>query len=231
MAILEVQGVSKSFIDPYGAPDGSNVNVIIRDASFTVEEGDTFAFVSPSGSGKSTMLSMAGLLLTPDSGTILVEGGVDVATLDDAALSRLRQRLFGFVFQSTQLVGSLRAIENVTTPAGFAGKLDFDPRQRAEELLERFGLADRMYHYPHQLSVGQKRRIAVARAMLLSPKVIIADEPTNDLDDESAVTVTEALFDYVSHGNALLYATHDMQLAERASTLMTMQDKSFKKAS
>ena len=230
MAILEIQGVSKSFIDPYGAPEGSNVNEIIRDTSLIVEEGDAIAFVSPSGSGKSTMLSMAGLLLTPDSGTILVEGGTDVATLDDTALSRLRQRLFGFVFQSTQLVGSLRAVENVMAPAGFAGKLGFDPRQRAEKLLAKFGLSDRMYHYPHQLSVGQKRRVAVARAMLLSPKVIIADEPTNDLDDESAVTVTDALFDYVTQGNALLYATHDMQLAERATTLMTMQDKSFKRA-
>ena len=217
MAILDVQGVTKSF-------DGVE---IIRATSFSADSGDTIAFVSPSGSGKSTMLSMAGLLLTPDSGTILVEGGTDASTLDDRALSRLRQRLFGFVFQSTQLVGSLRAIENVTAPAGFADKLDFDPHERAEELLERFGLAERMYHYPHQLSVGQKRRIAVARAMLLSPKVIIADEPTNDLDEDSAATVTGALFDYAAAGNVLLYATHDKQLAERAGVLMQMRDKAY----
>ena len=217
MAILEVQGITKSF-------DGAE---IIRPTSFAADAGDTIAFVSPSGSGKSTMLSMAGLLLTPDAGTIRVEGGTDVSTLDDHALSRLRQRLFGFVFQSTQLVGSLRAIENVTAPAGFAGKLDFDPRERAAELLERFGLEERMFHYPHQLSVGQKRRVAVARAMLLSPKVIIADEPTNDLDEESAASVTEALFDYAAAGNVLLYATHDAQLAERARVLMKMRDKAY----
>lgn len=218
MAILEIKGISKSFEE----------NEIIRDTSLIVNEGDTVAFMSPSGSGKSTMLSMAGLLLTPDSGEILIEGGTNVATLDDAALSNLRQRMFGFVFQSTQLVGSLRAIENVTAPAGFAGKLPFDPQERAAELLEQFGLSERMYHYPYQLSVGQKRRVAVARAMLLFPKIIIADEPTNDLDDESATSVTDALFAYAANGNALLYATHDTQLADRAKTLMTMQDKSFK---
>lgn len=218
MAILDIKDISKAFEE----------NEIIRSTSLSVGEGDTVAFMSPSGSGKSTMLSMAGLLLTPDTGQILVEGGTDVATLDDAALSRLRQRLFGFVFQSTQLIGSLRAIENVTAPAGFAGKLPFDPKQRAAELLEQFGLADRMYHYPHQLSVGQKRRVAVARAMLLSPKVIIADEPTNDLDDASAESVADALFAYARQGNALLYATHDTALASRAKVLMTMQDKSFR---
>ena len=220
MAILEIKGISKSFDD----------NEIIRDTSLSVNEGDTIAFMSPSGSGKSTMLSMAGLLLTPDAGSILVEGGTDAATLDDKALSGLRQRLFGFVFQSTQLVGSLRAIENVTAPAGFAGKLPFDPQERAAELLAQFGLSERMYHYPHQLSVGQKRRVAVARAMLLSPKIIIADEPTNDLDDESAASVADALFAYAKQGNALLYATHDAELAARAKTLMTLQDKSFKEA-
>ena len=220
MTLLEVKGITKAFDE----------NEIIKATSFAVNEGDTIAFTSPSGSGKSTMLSMAGLLLTPDAGQIIIEDGANALTLDDKALSRLRQQLFGFVFQSTQLVGSLRAIENVTAPTGFAGKLDFDADMRAEELLERFGLADRMYHYPHQLSVGQKRRVAVARAMILNPKIIIADEPTNDLDEESADVVIKALFDYADQGNALLYATHDKELAQRASVIMTMQDKAFKKA-
>ena len=218
MAILEVADISKSFGD----------NEIIHDSSFSVEAGDTIAFVSPSGSGKSTMLSMVGLLLTPDSGRILLEDGTDALTLDDKSLSRLRQRLFGFVFQSTQLVGSLRAIENVTAPTGFAGKLDFDATKRAKVLLEQFGLSDRMYYYPSQLSVGQKRRVALARAMVMRPKIIIADEPTNDLDAESAQTVVDTLFAYSAEGNALLYATHDVDLAQRATTVMTMQDKSFK---
>lgn len=217
MPLLQIKNISKSFED----------TEVIKDTSVTVNEGDVIAFVSPSGSGKSTLLSMTGLLLTPDTGEIVVEGGVNALELGDKELSRLRQRTFGFVFQSTQLIGSLRAIENVTAPAGFAGKLAFDAEERAKELLEQFGLAERMYHYPHQLSVGQKRRVAVARAMLLKPKILIADEPTNDLDEESATRVADTLFEYAEQGNALLYATHVASLAQRAKTTMVLRDKRF----
>lgn len=217
MPLLQIKNISKSFED----------TEVIKDTSVTVNEGDVIAFVSPSGSGKSTMLSMAGLLLTPDTGEVIVGDGTNALELGDKELSRLRQRTFGFVFQSTQLIGSLRAIENVTAPAGFAGKLDFDVEARAKELLEQFGLAERMYHYPHQLSVGQKRRVAVARAMLLKPKILIADEPTNDLDEESATCVADTLFEYAEQGNALLYATHVAGLAQRAKTTMVLRDKRF----
>lgn len=217
MPLLQVKNIAKSF-------EGVE---IINESSLEVNAGDTIAFVSPSGSGKSTMLSMIGLLLAPDSGQIVIDDGRNALDLDDRELSRLRQRLFGFVFQSTQLIGSLRAIENVTAPAGFASKLDFDVKKRACELLEQFGLGERMYHYPHQLSVGQKRRVAVARALLLKPKILIADEPTNDLDEQSAKTVADALFDYAEQGNALLYATHVPSLAKRAKKTMVLREKSF----
>lgn len=221
MALLKLENTSKAF----------GGNPIIESTSFEVNPGDTIALTSPSGSGKSTMLAMAGLLMTPDSGSIIVEGGADALAFSDKQLSELRQKLLGFVFQSTQLIGSLRAIENVIAPSNFAvGKLSFNPEERAAELLERFGLADRMYHYPHQLSVGQKRRVAVARAMLLKPRIIIADEPTNDLDEESAKEVANALFEYAEQGNALLYATHVPALAKRAKTVMTLQDKTFCKS-
>lgn len=221
MALLKLENISKAF----------GGNPIIESTSFEVNPGDTIALTSPSGSGKSTMLAMAGLLMTPDSGSIIVEGGADALAFSDKQLSELRQKLLGFVFQSTQLIGSLRAIENVIAPSNFAvGKLSFNPEERAAELLERFGLADRMYHYPHQLSVGQKRRVAVARAMLLKPRIVIADEPTNDLDEESAKEVANALFEYAEQGNALLYATHVPALAKRAKTVMTLQDKTFCKS-
>lgn len=219
MALLEINQVSKAFGD----------TPVIEGTSIAINPGDTIALTSPSGSGKSTMLAMAGLLLKPDSGSILANGEVNALDLPDKELSELRQSLIGFVFQSTQLVGSLRAIENVTAPASFIkGKLPFEPEARARDLLERFGLADRMYHYPHQLSVGQKRRVAVARAMLLKPRVLIADEPTNDLDTTSAEEVSNALFEYAEKGNALLYATHIPSLAARAKTTMTLQGKMFK---
>lgn len=221
MALLKLENISKAF----------GGNPIIESTSFEVNPGDTIALTSPSGSGKSTMLAMAGLLMTPDSGSIIVEGGADALAFSDKQLSELRQKLLGFVFQSTQLIGSLRAIENVIAPSNFAvGKLSFNPEERAAELLERFGLADRMYHYPHQLSVGQKRRVAVARAMLLKPRIVIADEPTNDLDEESAKEVANAIFEYAEQGNALLYATHVPALAKRAKTVMTLQDKTFCKS-
>lgn len=219
MALLEINQVSKAFGD----------TPVIEGTSIAINPGDTIALTSPSGSGKSTMLAMAGLLLKPDSGSILANGEVNALDLPDKELSELRQSLIGFVFQSTQLVGSLRAIENVTAPASFIkGKLPFEPEARARGLLERFGLADRMYHYPHQLSVGQKRRVAVARAMLLKPRVLIADEPTNDLDTTSAEEVSNALFEYAEKGNALLYATHIPSLAARAKTTMTLQGRTFK---
>lgn len=221
MALLKLENISKAF----------GGNPIIESTSFEVNPGDTIALTSPSGSGKSTMLAMAGLLMTPDSGSIIVEGGADALAFSDKQLSELRQKLLGFVFQSTQLIGSLRAIENVIAPSNFAvGKLSFNPEERAAELLERFGLADRMYHYPHQLSVGQKRRVAVARAMLLKPRIVIADEPTNDLDEESAKEVANTLFEYAEQGNALLYATHVPALAKRAKTVMTLQGKTFCKS-
>ena len=203
--------------------------VVIEHTSFRVEDGESIAFVSPSGSGKSTLLSMIGLLLDPTTGSVVVDGQ-DTGKLSDDARSELRLRSFGFVFQHTQLIGSLRAWENVATPARFAGKTDFDPKQRAIQLLEQFGLSDRLYHYPHQLSVGQKRRVAVARALMLSPKGVIADEPTNDLDLESATSVADTLLDYADQGNILLYATHDLELAKRADTVMRLRDKSFQKA-
>ncbi len=200
--------------------------VVIEHTNFRVGEGESIAFVSPSGSGKSTLLSMLGLLLDPTTGSVVVDGQ-DTAKLSDNERSELRLHTFGFVFQHTQLIGSLRAWENVATPANFAGKLDFDSKARAMDLLEQFGLSERIYHYPYQLSVGQKRRVAVARAMMLSPKIIIADEPTNDLDLESATSVADMLLSYAEQGNVLLYATHDLQLAQRASTIMRMQGKTF----
>ena len=180
-------------------------NVILENISFAAEPGDSIAFVSPSGSGKSTLLSMLG----------------------DKELSRLRRETFGFVFQHTQLVGSLRAVENVMAPANFAGKLPFDARERAEQLLGGLGLADRLMHYPYQLSIGQKRRVSVARALLLDPPIVIADEPTNDLDADSSSSVADTLFERAANGGILLFATHDRELASRASRVMHLEGKTF----
>lgn len=216
MSKLKVEDLGKSY-------DG---NVILENISFAAEPGDSIAFVSPSGSGKSTLLSMLGLLLSSTTGTVVVDGQ-DSDALGDKELSRLRRQTFGFVFQHTQLVGSLRAVENVMAPANFAGKLPFDARERAEQLLDGLGLDDRLMHYPYQLSIGQKRRVSVARALLLDPPIVIADEPTNDLDADSSASVADTLFERAANGGILLFATHDRELASRASRVMHLEGKTF----
>ncbi len=216
MSMLEVRNLGKSY-------DG---NVVLENVSFTAEPGQSIAFVSPSGSGKSTLLSMLGLLLSSTTGTVVVDGQ-DSDALGDKELSRLRRETFGFVFQHTQLVGSLRAIENVTAPANFAGRLPFDARERAERLLGSLGLSDRLLHFPYQLSIGQKRRVSVARALLLDPPIVIADEPTNDLDAASSSSVADTLFERTRNGGILLFATHDRELASRATRVMHLEGKTF----
>lgn len=219
MTMLEVKGLGKSYGD----------QTILEDISFTVRSGESVAFVSPSGSGKSTLLSMLGLLLSSTTGTVVVDGQ-DTDDLDDQQLSALRRNVFGFVFQHTQLVGSLRAVENVEAPALFAKGLPFNVRERAEGLLRSVGLGERLEHYPFQLSIGQKRRVALARALMMDPPVIIADEPTNDLDAKSAQSVTDQLFARVEEGGILLFATHDADLATRATRIMHLQGKTFVEA-
>lgn len=216
---LETKGLGKSYGD----------QEILTDVSFKAEGGTSVAFVSPSGSGKSTLLSMLGLLLTPSAGSVLVNGQ-DATALDDDAKSALRLRQFGFIFQHTQLVGSLRAVENVAVPADFAGGELADAAERAAGLMGQLGLGERLYHYPYQLSIGQKRRVATARALLMDPPILIADEPTNDLDAESTRSVADVLFEHVERGGILLFATHDQALAARADRVMHLDGKTFVEA-
>lgn len=214
--LLVADGLTKSFDD----------KLILEQVSFAVAEGSSTAFVSPSGSGKSTLLALLGLILAPDAGELNLLGTPALA-LDDTQKAALRNTALGFVFQHTQLIGSLRALENVSMPASFTRHLDFDPLERARELLVCLGLEDKLNHYPHQLSVGQKRRVMTARALILNPRIIIADEPTNDLDRENAELVTDLLFAHAAKGNALLYATHDEALAKRASRIMRLEGHRF----
>ena len=214
--LLELRDISKSYEDAS----------ILDGVSLSLEAGKSVAVVAPSGAGKSTLLSIAGLLLRPTSGQVIIDG-LDTATLDDDELSALRCQRIGFLFQHTHLIGSLRAIENAGIPADFlpreARLSTADINARAKEMLDHLGLEDRLYHFPSQLSNGQKRRIATARALFLNPRLIIADEPTNDLDVANAANVVDALFSRVESGEAgLLIATHDAALAERADDILEL---------
>lgn len=209
MALLELSHVHHA----YGETS------VLDDVNLCLDAGEALAVTSPSGSGKTTLLSIAGLLLEPTSGSVLMDG-CNTAALGDSERSALRCETFGFLFQHTQLIGSLRALENVLVPARFMHLATFEMAEtvkRAQELLESFGLADYMQHYPFQLSGGQKRRVMAARALVMKPSILIADEPTNDMDSSSAQSVTAALFRHVEQGGALLIATHDLSLAARAN--------------
>ena len=211
--VLELSGVMKEY-------DGET---ILAGCDLQLRSGDFVAVVGESGCGKSTLLSVAGLLLSPSAGSVLVEG-VNMAGVPDAEASAERARAFGFVFQHTQLIGSLRAIDNVLVPACFGAADMGAAAARAAELVERLGIAHRANHFPHQLSVGQKRRVALARALVLDPLAIIADEPTNDLDEPNADAVAAILREYAESGRAVLVATHDVRLAAAAGRVLRLED-------
>ena len=210
--LLELDNIGKSYGDAR----------VLAGVGLSLDRGQSVAVVAPSGAGKSTLLSIAGLLLEPTEGRVLLDGE-DAGALDDDARSHLRADKIGFLFQHTQMVGALRAIENVQVPTRFSRGGKADAAAAAEAALVALGLEDRIYHYPHQLSIGQKRRVAAARALVNDPDLIIADEPTNDLDEQNAKKVVEALFERVRTGRSgLLYATHDRELASRADRIVDL---------
>jgi putative ABC transport system ATP-binding protein len=195
----------------------------LKGIDFAIEPADFVAVVGPSGSGKSTLLNLLGLLDVPTSGTVRLRD-VDVATLSDRERTRERKGTIGFVFQSYYLIPTLTAVENVEMPR----MLDRTPvatRERATELLERVGLGDRLDHYPDELSGGQKQRVAIARSLINDPDVVLADEPTGNLDRDTGDSIL-ALFDELrtEEGVAVVTVTHDAYVAEAADRVVNLID-------
>lgn len=199
--LLELKNIKKSYDE----------DVILEDISFSLSEGKAVAIIGHSGGGKTTLLSIMGLLQKPSAGQVLV-AGLDIAELDVKRLARLRGQYLGFVFQRARLVNSLTALENVMAPAWFVRRGATVERE-AKVLLENFGLAHRLHHKPQELSLGQLRRISLARALLLKPAVLLADEPTNDLDPALAEEVAGCLLQARQRGTGVVIVTHDMGLA------------------
>lgn len=186
---------------------------ILEGVSFTIADGEALAIVGASGSGKSTLLSLLAGLDVPTSGDVVL-GGRSLAALDEDGRARLRGELVGFVFQSFQLLPSLTALENVMLPLELAGRADAEPEARA--ILGRVGLAERLGHYPRQLSGGEQQRVAIARAFVTRPKVLFADEPTGNLDTATGVQIADLLFGLNRDaGTTLVLVTHDERLAAR----------------
>lgn len=215
--VIQVDRLSKA-ID-----NGSNRVEILRDVSFTVKRGQFVAIMGASGSGKSTLLGLLAGLDTVSSGRITLDGS-EIQDLREDDLARLRGRKIGFVFQSYQLVPTLTAEENVLLPAELAG-YEGDAPARARELLARVGLKERGHHYPVQLSGGEQQRVALARAFITRPPILMADEPTGNLDSANGKQILDLLLALNREENTtLILVTHDQQLAENADRIITLRD-------
>ncbi len=192
---------------------GSRTLTILEDVSVEIHSGESVAVVGASGSGKTTLLAMLAGLDVPSAGRVYTDGQ-DLSGLDEDGRARARRDRIGFVFQSFQLLPALTALENVMLPLELAGEAD--ARRRARAILQRVGLADRLDHYPRQLSGGEQQRVAIARAFVVEPKVVFADEPTGNLDVRTGDEIVTQMFD-LNHerGTTLVLVTHDERLAAR----------------
>ncbi len=215
--VLEATNVSRAFPMPAGAV------VAVRDVTLSITQGEHTAISGPSGCGKSTLLHILGCVDTPSSGALVFDGK-DVSTLNDRARSLLRLRQIGFVFQRFFLLPMLTAAENVELPQAEAGVAKDARRRRTLELLEYVGLAQRADHRPSQLSGGEMQRVAIARALANRPRLLLADEPTGELDQATGEQVASLLDRVNAGGTALVIVTHDPDLAGRARRMLTMKD-------
>jgi putative ABC transport system ATP-binding protein len=213
--MIALQAVSKQF-ELRGKPVAALANV-----SLEIPKGDFVAIIGPSGSGKSTFLHVVGGMLSPSGGKVHIDGD-SVYDLTLEQRSTLRKKKIGFVFQTFNLVPYLNALENVQVPLVLAGLSEDEQKHRAEALLGRVGLADRMDHKPRELSVGQQQRVALARMLANDPALILADEPTGNLDPETAEGIMNFLGELNGEGRTIVMVTHDLRLAGRAKRLLRL---------
>jgi putative ABC transport system ATP-binding protein len=221
MSLIELKDVSKL----YGFGDATSV--ALDEVSLRIEKGECVAVMGPSGSGKSTLMNMIGLLDHPTHGNYLLDGK-RVSRLGAMRRARLRRDKIGFIFQSFNVLGRLTALENVALPLLYRGVSTTKRTAAARAMLERVGLYDRCYYYPRQLSGGQTQCVAIARALVNEPQLIIADEPTGNLDTESSRLVMELLSEIHKSGNTIIFVTHNPELTRYATRVVYMQDGAIK---
>jgi lipoprotein-releasing system ATP-binding protein len=215
---IELDGVRKAY-----TIESTRVEAL-RGVSIKIPEGAMVAVTGKSGAGKSTLLHVIGTLDRPSAGRVLL-GGVDVSAMNDKTLSRFRNQSVGFVFQMNNLLPEFSAVENVMMPGIIAGLGGPALRERAVKLLESVGLAERIEHKPGELSGGEQQRVAIARALIMSPPILVADEPTGNLDRKTSLMIQDLLLELVrAHRMTLLLVTHDMELAARLPSQIVMED-------
>ena len=213
--VLELTNVTKTYqLSDLAVP-------VLHGVSLTVARGEYVALMGPSGSGKSTLMNIIGLLDEPSSGTYVLDGE-DASSLDDVHRAALRNRTIGFVFQTFNLLPRLNALENVELPLTYSNATD--TRTRAAALLDRVGMSDRLDHLPQQLSGGQRQRVAIARALVNDPALLLADEPTGNLDSHTGREILDLIDELHAHGRTIVLVTHDAEVAARADRIVRLRD-------
>ncbi len=215
--LIKIRNIIRDF------PLGHEVVHVLKGIDLDIDKGEYVAFMGPSGSGKSTLMNLLGCLDTPTSGSYILNGS-DVSKMTDDELADVRNTEIGFVFQTFNLLPRTTALDNVALPMVYAGKSKSERNARASEVLTDVGLADRMDHKPNQLSGGQRQRVAVGRALVNKPSIILADEPTGNLDSKTSVEIM-ALFDEIhAAGNTVILVTHEEDIAEHAHRVIRLRD-------
>ena len=219
--VIQTRSLRKEFLL------GEQTIAAVDGVDLEIRAGDMVSIVGPSGSGKSTLLGLIGGLDSPSSGSIAIDQ-VEISSLDERELTEIRNQKLGFIFQFFNLIPSLSALENVALPIQFSKKAEFDPDQRAQKLLERFGLAGRLDHRPGQLSGGEQQRVAIARALANNPPILMADEPTGNLNTDAGQQVIDSLKQVRDDfGTTVVLVTHDSLLAGQADRTLTLVDGQF----
>lgn len=216
-AVIELENIIRNF------RVGTEEVKVLRGISLTIEKGEYVALMGPSGSGKSTLMNLLGCLDTPTDGKYILNG-TDVSGLVDNELAEIRNKEIGFVFQTFNLLPRSTALDNVALPLVYAGLSASDRIKRAEEVLGLVGLSDRMTHRPNQLSGGQRQRVAVARALVNRPSLILADEPTGNLDSKTSVEIMALMDEIHANGNTLVVVTHEEDIAQHAHRIIRLID-------
>jgi len=215
--VIITQNISKT----YGKPP---VQVFaLRDTNLQIKQGDYIAIIGPSGSGKSTLMNLLGCLDKPSSGKIFIDGK-DISMLNENELARIRREKIGFIFQKYNLIPTLNALENVELSMGFAGVESQIRTTKAKKLLEMVELSKRMTHKPSEMSGGEQQRVAIARALANNPSIILADEPTGNVDTKSGENIMNILEEVNRRGETIIVVTHNMAIAQRAKRVLRIQD-------
>ena len=215
--VIEIRNIIRDF------PLGQETVHVLKGIDLDIVRGEYLAIMGPSGSGKSTLMNLLGCLDTPTSGTYILNGN-DVSQMSDDELAEIRNHEIGFVFQTFNLLPRTTALENVALPMIYAGVSKKDRTKRAEEVLADVGLADRMDHKPNQLSGGQRQRVAVGRALVNKPSIILADEPTGNLDSKTSEEIMVLLDEIHKNGNTVIVVTHEEDIAKRAHRIIRLID-------